>query len=102
MTVAENHELTDEVKDRVVELYLSGAKLNEILDATGVIRPTVYWILEKRGIKPSRQRAKPAEVNTDHLLQRLDAQARQIGHLEEQLAAKDAAIAELLSRLPPT
>lgn len=44
-----------EVKDRVIELYLEGAKLDDIVTDTGVSRATVYYLLQSRGIKPSRR-----------------------------------------------
>ena len=94
-----DRDITPEVEDRVVEMYRSAAKTSEITAETGVPRPTIYWILQKRGITPSRAKRAPVEVNTDHLLQRLDAQAREIGRLEAEVASKDALIAELMTRL---
>jgi HAMP domain-containing protein len=89
------NELDAEIQDRVVEMYLSAAKLDEITAETGVLRPTIYYILNKRGIRPQRtRRAAPSEVNTDQLLQRLDAQAREIGRLQAEVESLRAALAE--------
>lgn len=92
-------ETPDHIQDRVVELYRSGMKTAEITAETGITRPMIYVILNRRGITPTRAKRPTGEVNTDQLLQRLDAQAREIGRLEAELAAKQATIDELISQL---
>jgi hypothetical protein len=95
----ETTETDADLEDKVVELYRSGAKLDEIKAETGYERPKVFRTLAKRGIRPDRTHRNETEVNTDQLLLRLDAQAREIGRLEAENAAKQATIDTLLAEL---
>lgn len=91
--------ISDEMKDKVVALYKQGAKTQEITDQTGVPRPTIYWVLEQRGVKPSRNRPAAPEVNVDQVLERLSAAEREIGRLQEMLARAEALNEALMTRL---
>lgn len=91
---------TDEQKDEVVELYRRGIKGADISERTGIPRPTVYLILEQRGIKPSRRNTmKARQVDTATLLEQLAERDRLIGRLEEQLVQARAQIAFLQAQL---
>jgi hypothetical protein len=88
----------DEVYDKVVEMYQAGARLKDITAVTGVPRPTIYWALQKRGLKPSRERRSVEEVNTSQVLEQLAAANREIGRLTTLLEQAVAEIARLKSR----
>lgn len=77
--------MDDDLKDKVVDLYKSGTKTAEITEQTGVPRPTIYWILNERGIRPSRTKRAPQGVDQDQLLERLAAAEREVGRLTELL-----------------
>lgn len=88
----------DEVYDRVVAMYLQGARLKDITAETGVPRPTIYWALQKRGLKPSREKRNVEEVNTSQVLEQLAAANREIGRLTTLLEQREAELARLKSR----
>lgn len=88
----------EDVYDKVVEMYLAGARLKDITAETGVPRPTIYWALQKRGLRPSRSQPNPQEITTSQVLEQLAAANREIGKLQAQLAERDAEIARLKSR----
>lgn len=77
-------ELTGETKDRVVALYNEGIKIDDITAETGVRRPTIYFILKQRGLRPTRT-ARDTEVSVSTLLQELAAAERQIGRLQSAI-----------------
>ena len=96
--------LTDEQKDRAVELYLSEngeqATTADIYQETGVSRPALYMILRQRGIEPRRQRrAAPPGVDVVALIERLEAQGREIGRLRKTVESNEERIAELEAQL---
>jgi len=47
-------EIPDKTREQVVAMYQSGVRVTEIVDTTGVSRPTVYWILRSEGHTPNR------------------------------------------------
>jgi len=93
--------MDDATKDQVVDLYKAGTKTEEITHITGVPRPTIYWILEQRGIKPSRTRRAAPEINVDQVLERLAAAEREVGRLTEALEREKALNEALLDRVAP-
>lgn len=92
--------MDDKTKDEVVRLYRAGTKTAEITEATGVPRPTIYWILNERGVRPSRTKAKAAQgVDIGQVLEQLAASEREVGRLEEELRTERALNQALLDRL---
>ena len=58
--------IDDETRDRVVEMYRSGAKTAEITEATGVGRSTIYMLLQDAGVAPARRVSKtPSPIDRD-------------------------------------
>ena len=47
--------VTEEERQTIVNMYTSGVKLVEITRVTGRSRPTIYSVLQKRGVQPARQ-----------------------------------------------
>jgi hypothetical protein len=87
-------EYPDATRQEVIDLYLAGKKLGEIVAATDVSRPTIYWMLHQAGITPNRQKPSRAAIDaarevagvgpaTD-LLERLLAAERTIGQLQAE------------------
>lgn len=93
--------MDDQIKDRVVELYRAGTKTADITEQTGVPRPTIYWILNERGVRPSRTKRHSDEVNVDQVLERLASAEREVGRLNEALERERALNQALLERLTP-
>lgn len=90
---------TDEQKDEIVALYRQGVKGDDISKRTGVPRPTVYLILEQRGIKPSRRKTMTArQVSPEVLLEQLAEKDRRIGRLEYELEQARAQLSYLTDR----
>lgn len=91
--------MDDAIKDRVVDLYKAGVKTAEITEETGVPRPTIYWILNERGVRPSRTKRQAEGVTVDQVLLRLESAERKVGFLEAELAREKALNQALLDRL---
>ena len=49
-------EIDEETRARVVELYLAGTKTADITEETGVGRSSIYFVLDRAGVEPRRQR----------------------------------------------
>ena len=49
---------SNEAKDEVLNLYRQGRKLTQITQATGIPRSTIYYILNREGIRPNRNSTK--------------------------------------------
>ena len=91
--------MDDSTKDQVVDLYKQGVKTQQITEQTGVARPTIYWILNERGVRPSRTRRAADGIDTAQVVQQLAAAEREIGRLTESLARAEALNEALLDRL---
>jgi orotate phosphoribosyltransferase-like protein len=91
--------MDDALKDRVVELYKAGAKTADITEETGVPRPTIYWILNERGVRPSRTKRQAEGVDVAQVLEQLAAAEREIGRLTEALAREKALNEALMERV---
>lgn len=87
--------------DLAVELYQAGRKTAEITARTGVERPHLYYLLEKRGLQPNRQKRENVQVTVGHVLELWRAANREIGRLEEALRHERALRADLEARLTP-
>ena len=51
----ESNPVTEEERETIVDMYKRGIKLVEITRVTGRSRPTIYSVLQKRGVHPTRQ-----------------------------------------------
>ena len=92
--------LDAKVSARVVSMYESGERLIDITRATGVPRASIYWVLRKEGITPSRMPKPSGEMMSVHdVLDRLRTTERENGQLRERLAAAEAVNAELMTQL---
>jgi hypothetical protein len=78
------------IEDQVVAMYQAGVKTAFIEQETGVKRPTIYYLLEKRGIRPSRTGRPAAVVDVGQVLERLAASEREVGRLTERLSRYEA------------
>jgi hypothetical protein len=81
--------VSDEQTQGIVDAYQRGDKLLDIEREFGVPRATVYWVLERADVAPSRAKRGRRLVGDDQLLAQLydviDAQAARIRELEETL-----------------
>lgn len=91
--------MDDATKDQVCDLYKVGTKLGDITAQTGVPRPSIFWILEQRGIKPNRTKQRSEEVNVGQVLEQLSAAQREVGRLQEALNRQQALNEALLDKL---
>lgn len=91
------NEETDETRERVITLYQEGKPLAEITRLTRVPRATIYWILNKEGIRPDRTAAKAGEsVTVGDILAELRTTERENGRLKGELDKRDHVITYLL------
>lgn len=93
----------DALRDRVIRMYLDGAKTAEITRETSVPRATIYWILQRAGIDPNRQNIdKPTYEDLELTVERLEGELSAARHeltvLNRQLSLL-VHTAELLHRL---
>lgn len=91
--------MDDATKDQVVDLYRAGVKTAQITEQTGVPRPTIYWILNERGVRPSRTKRAPEGIDTAQVLEQLSAAEREIGRLQEALERERTLNEALMDRL---
>lgn len=92
-----NTDETSELHERVIELYKEGKKLAEITRETRVPRATIYWILNKEGIRPDRTSVKAGDaVTVGDVLAELRTTERENGRLQGELAKRDNVITYLL------
>jgi len=68
-------------KAQAVEMYQDGEKTERIYEVTGISRPSLYLLLQQRGISPNRQtdRRTPG-LDAGALLQQLKDAQLQLGH----------------------
>jgi hypothetical protein len=81
--------VTEAVEKGILDDYQRGTKLMDIEQRYGVARATVYWVLEKNGVAPSR-----AKQNA-----RITGNDLQLRSLYELLTAQDATIIRLMKQL---
>lgn len=82
----DNYRHDDNAKDRAVELYRSGKPLAMITEETGLSSASVYYELERRGIRPRRQQRREAStLDATALLEQLMAAQREIARLTIEL-----------------
>jgi transposase len=82
--------VTAEVEAAIVAEYLGGAKLRDIEEKHGVARATVYWVLSRNDVAPSRAKPKSRLKGNDNelaaLFKVIEAQDQRIQLLEALLA----------------
>ena len=67
----ESNTVTEEEQQTIVEMYKKGVKLVEITRVTGRSRPTIYSVLQKRGVHPTRQhRPAAGKITVNEMLDR--------------------------------
>lgn len=76
---------TEEKRARVVEMYQQGHRLAEITRETGVPRATVYWILDREGVKTNRNRTKDEALTMTEVLAALQRSEQEVGRLTAEL-----------------
>ena len=77
---------TEQTRARVIEMYQAGHKLADITRETGVPRATVYWILDREGIKTNRtSRGKDDAVSLTEVLDSLRRSEQEVGRLTAEL-----------------
>jgi hypothetical protein len=81
--------VTEEVEQGILRDYEHGTKLMDIEHRYGVARATVYWVLERNGVAPSR-----AKQNA-----RMTGDEQQLRSLYELLQMQDATIVRLMQQL---
>lgn len=68
-------------RERVLQMYQAQRPIREIVDATGVARGTIYFLIKSEGITPARYSGR-SRVSDD----RIDALERRVRELERTLA----------------
>ena len=91
------HEITPDTAAQVVDLYVNkGAKLADIVAATGVPRSSIYWILQKNQVDPNRQGTRRAQDSSGQSLkwamERIEELAVENAALKVQLAEAHSAL----------
>jgi predicted DNA-binding transcriptional regulator AlpA len=67
----ESNPVTEEERETIVDMYKRGIKLVEITRVTGRSRPTIYSVLQKRGVHPTRQhRPATGKLTVNEMLDR--------------------------------
>jgi hypothetical protein len=85
--VVPDEKIPDDVRKRVVELYKAGVKTADITTETGVVRSSIYWILQQAGVRPERQTTGTQEPleGSALTLASIDATLKRIEQLLERL-----------------
>lgn len=92
--------ISEETQAAVVQAYLDGEKVASIATRLGLPLSTVYWVMQKHGVAPSRaKRTRLATEDAGALLDALDERDIAIAEQEELIAALEAEIQELRRQL---
>jgi len=94
--------IDENTRDAVVELYVSGTKIDDIVAETDVKRPTIYYILRQRGLRPTRTARNIPGPDLHDLQAQLNGTQREVGKLEYQLAAAHKLLATILAQIAAT
>lgn len=63
--------ISDEDRDKIVSMYKAGSRIADITRETGRPRPTIYWVLQQKGVHPGRiHRPSQTEVSVEQMLDR--------------------------------
>jgi 'Paired box' domain len=93
--------IADDVQARIIEMYNAGAKTAEITRATHVPRASIYWVLERNGIRPNRVglgRSTDA-MTISEVLDRLRSVERENGELRAECERLRATLDTIWERL---
>jgi hypothetical protein len=99
--VPKRQPIAEDVQLRVVEMYKANAKTAEITRATHVPRASIYWVLERHGIRPNRlgMGRQGDAMTVDEVLDRLRDVERENGELRAKCDRLQATLDTLLDRL---
>lgn len=88
--------ISTEMEQAVCEAYAAGEKVSSISERLGVPHATVYWLLNRHGVTPSRQkRGVRLAASAEEVSGYLDTILEQ----EELIEALEAEIQDLRKRL---
>ena len=87
----------EEVRKTVVDRYLAGHKMADIMRDTGVSKPTIYAYIRKAGYSPAR-RVRSAPLHARDLMEQLAEAHKEIGKLQSELDRCQADLAKARSR----
>jgi AcrR family transcriptional regulator len=65
-------------------MYEAGERISEITSETGLSRPTIYWVLRTKGVRPQRN-VREDELPASDLAEMLRQSEREVGRLQERL-----------------
>lgn len=82
------NDIPDSTRDLIATMYQNGERVSDIVKETGVSRPTIYWILRTKGVRPQRD-TRDDQLSAAELAEMLRQAEREIGRLQEQLRQKD-------------
>lgn len=92
--MARNRIISDEKAADVVKAYTDGEKVSAIAERLGMAVSTVYWVLEREGVAPSRAKRKARYATED-----AEPLYTAIAEQEELIAALEAEVIELRRQL---
>jgi transposase-like protein len=76
-------DIPPKIRQQVVDFYRAGTRINQITEATGLTRPTIYWVLRSEGVAPNR-RPRNDQVSATELVQMLRETEQQLGVLKQE------------------
>lgn len=88
--------VSDEVAEEAVLRYKRGDRVNTIASDLGLPRSTLYWVLDKQGVTPSRVQKKTRLAADGETMEALYAL---ILEQEEYIASLEEEVASLRTRL---
>ena len=99
----EPNPVTEEERETIVDMYKRGVKLVEITRVTGRSRPTIYSVLQKKGVHPTRQHrpgtAAAAKITVNEMLDRYRDCIAEKTRLELECVRQQAELAQLRAAL---
>jgi DNA invertase Pin-like site-specific DNA recombinase len=78
------NDIPDNVRQQVVAMYSDGVRVTDIVDTTGLSRPTIYWVLRSEGQTPNRNR-KGDTLSVQELLTALRETEKENGALRAEI-----------------
>ena len=85
--MSDERRIDSKLRKQVVAAYIKGIKIREIEEQFDLQRGTIYWILEREGVTPTRARPAARMTGGDEQLAQLyaiiTAQDQRIRELEE-------------------
>ena len=78
------NDINDETRALIAKMYEAGERVSEITRETGLSRPTIYWVLRTKGVRPQRN-VREDELSASDLAEMLRQSEREVGRLQERL-----------------